>query len=313
MKSRIARALTVAALILLTAGCNMTVRLKTEVDPKGNGTFGIGMALDNELRGALESRQGGLSSIDDLFTRLQNVGWKVTKTEPGGGLDYEASRAFKGQKGFESALTELGTAQAGASPLGGLSTSLTQKDSFLKAHTNFSGSIDTSSLVPILKAALGLKTDAEARTFVDSLANSFQFEIQAKLPGSVAISKGDGTVTDGTAIWSPQLGAKTEFAATSSAVKTGSLLLIGIPALLVLAGLGWFLLGRRQRPLITEAPTPAHRRRITIPTGGPAPELLAIKPDVPQQEHQQEMPVVIDLGDPAAATAEPVPPADATG
>jgi hypothetical protein len=306
MKSRIARAATVAALIFLTAGCTMSVKMTTVLNAKGGGTFGIEMALDREFRDQLSGGADGLSSLEDLFTRLQGRGWTVSKTQPNGGLDYVASRSFKNRQGFEAALSELGSAQTSVSPLGGITTDFTQKDSFLKANTDFHGSVDMSNLVPILKGALNLRSDDQARQLVDSLSDHFQFDIQAKLPGSVAINKGDGTVTDGTASWSPKLGSRMEFDASSSAIKTGSLLLIGIPGLLVLAGIGWFLLGRRQRPLIAEAPTPADRRRITLPTGGPAPELLAIKPDV---EPQAEVPIVIDLD--TAATPEPVPPADA--
>ena len=82
-----------------------------------------------------------------------------------------------------------------------------------------------------------------------------------------------------------------------------------MPALLLLAGFGWYAIGRRQKPLIAEAPTPAHRRRERVVRAPqPVEQLLAIIPD--PEPTAPATPVsleksVIELDVPEARPAEP--------
>jgi hypothetical protein len=94
------------------------------------------------------------------------------------------------------------------------------------------------------------------------------------------------------------------------------LLLVGIPGLLILAGLGWFILGRRQRPLIAESPTPADRRRDRIKMPQPVEQLLAIIPDPPPVAApvtaENNTVISLDVAEPVLNVAEPAQPAEPT-
>ena len=86
----------------------------------------------------------------------------------------------------------------------------------------------------------------------------------------------------------------------------------GVPALLLLAGFGWYAIGRRQKPLIAETPTTAHRRRERVARAPqPVEQLLAIIPDPQPAPPPPPTPIslersVIELDVPEAARpAEP--------
>ena len=307
MSSRFARAAAVFSLILLLSACNMTVQITTHLNGNGGGTLGLRMVLDKEVRDGLAGSGGGkgITVLEDLFGRLQAANWKVTRSEPAGGLDIQATKAFSDQASFTQAMRDLsGGSTSGSGALGGYSLGYTTRGSFFKSNTQFSGTVDTSAWRQILAATVTKGDQKAAQALLDSASDNFHFEIHATLPGSVSIGKGDGTVSNGEAIWRPALGSRVEIGASASAIKTSSLLLLGLPALLIIAGLGWYAIGRRQKPLIPEAPTPAHRRRERVGRAPqPVEQLLAIMPD-PQPISLEK--TVIDLDAPAPAQpAEP--------
>ena len=309
MTSRFVRMAAAGSLIVLLAACNMTVQVTTQLNDRGGGTLGLRMILDKEARGTLEESGGGkgIQALEDLFNKLRDSQWTVTRTEPAGGLDLLATRAFKDPQGFATALSELSSGRSGGpAPLGGYSLGYVSHGSFFKTKTNFTGTVDTTSWRLIIAAALTKGNQQAAQQLLDSASDSFHFEILATLPGSLTIKNGSGAVSNGQAIWRPALGSRVDIAANSSAIKTSSLLLVGLPALLILAGLGWFILGRRQRPLIAEAPTPADRRRDRIKLPQPAEQMLAIIPD-PIAEPVAAEDTVIELD-----VHEPVRPAEPT-
>ncbi|MGZ4120913.1 MAG: hypothetical protein ACXVQY_02080 [Actinomycetota bacterium] len=285
MTSRIARPVAAVALGALLSACQMTVQVSTRVNGNGSGTLGLRMTIDKELRDALESSKGGagITSINDLFERLRATGWSLTKKEPSGGLDLLATRSFRDKKSFDAVLGELSGGGGGALGALGYSLGYTTHSSFLKTKTDFTGHVDTSALLTLVATTVTNGDRKVAQQILQGAGDNFRFELRASLPGAVSIHAGDGTVTNGVAVWRPALGSSVDIAASSSALKTGSLLLVGIPALLVLAGVGWFLIGRRQKTLIPEAPTPADRRRERARRGPsePAEQLLAIIPDQP--------------------------------
>jgi len=307
MTSRFARAAVVCSLIVLLSACNMTVQITTHLNGKGGGTLGLRMVLDKEVRDGLSGSGGGrgITVLEDLFSRLQASNWKVTRSEPSGGLDIQATKAFTDQASFSQAMRDLsGGSPSGSGALGGYSLGYTTTGSFFKSKTEFSGTVDTSAWRQILAATVTKGNQQQAQGLLDSASDNFHFEIHATLPGSVSVRKGDGTVSNGEAIWRPALGSRVEISASASAIKTSSLLLVGLPALLILAGLGWYAIGRRQKPLIAEAPTPADRRRERV-TRAPQPveQLLAIIPDAPAISLEN---TVIELDAPAPAQpAEP--------
>ena len=315
MTSRLVRAAVVVSLVALLSACNMTAQITTHLNGKGGGTLGLRVVLDKEVRDGLAGNGGrGINALEGLFNRLRAASWTVTRSEPAGGLELQATKAFTGRQGFTDALRDLsgGSTTGSSGPLGGYSLDYTSHGSFFKTKTDFSGTVDTSEWVSILAAALFKGDRNAAQSLLNSASDNFHFEILATLPGSVSVGKGDGTVTNGEAIWRPALGSRVDISASASAIKTSSLLFIGVPALLLLAGFGWYAIGRRQKPLIAETPTPAHRRRERVARAPqPVEQLLAIIPDPQPAPPPPPTPIsleksVIELDVPEAARpAEP--------
>jgi hypothetical protein len=314
MRSRVIRIVAACALIVLLSACNMTVQITTHINGNGGGTVGLRMLLDKEVRDGLSGSGGGkgITLIQGLFDGLRAKNWTVNVTEPSGGLDLEATRTFKDANGFAQALSELSGGSSGRSgALGGYSLGYTSHSSFFKTKTAFSGTVDTTEWRAIIAATLTKGDQQAAQRLLDSASDNFHFEILATLPGSMAVGSGDGSVSNGQAIWRPALGSRVNISASSSALKTSSLLLVGLPALLLLAGFGWYAIGRRQKPLIAEAPTPADRRRDRVVRAPqPVEQLLAIIPDPQPQPVVKDVVVndVIELD-----VSKPAQPAEPTG
>lgn len=245
MRARIARLASIALLVSLLSACQMTVRLTTRVNASGGGTFSIGMDVDKELRDQLESARSGsgLASIQGLFDGLRDKGWATARTQPDGGLSFSATRSFKDEKGFDALLADLRSARGGEhDQFGGITLNLgfTTHKSFLKTNAAFRGTFDTSG---------GPAIDPELLKAMQGLV---RFEIRAELPGAISTGDGNGTVSNGVAVWRPDLGSALTFSARSTAIRVGPLMLILIPALMLLAGMAWFALGRtrKEEPLI---------------------------------------------------------------
>jgi hypothetical protein len=254
MSRRLAR---VAAAILLAGalcGCQMTVRLVTHVDANGGGNVTISMRADKELRDQLlaaSDARSGLGAVRGLFDELRAHGWTVTQSEPGGALLFAATRTFANRAGFEGALAELRSARDGdGAQLGGITLDLgyAVERSFLRTKTRFYGNFDTS----------GMKLDPSIASAIQGLV---RFELRAELPGNTVVAGSEGSVAAGGAVWRPELGSSVVLSARSSALRTGSMLLILIPGLLLLIAFGWLAAVRRKpahvaRPAADEARTP---------------------------------------------------------
>ncbi|MFA5890448.1 MAG: hypothetical protein WDA27_05805 [Actinomycetota bacterium] len=234
-----------AALLVLLPACQMTVRMSTDIDASGGGSFTLAMEFDRELVEQLTAAdaQGGegqgLSAIEALFDGLAAKKWTVTRGAPGDGMSLEATRRFTDRAGFDGALAELRTARAGErSRLDGIKLAIgyrTQR-SLLRTRSEFTGEIDTTGGVPV---------DEEALRAVQELV---RFEIRADLPGVAEVTSGDGVTGGSRVVWRPLVGTRSVFAATSTAVRVGPLLGVLVPSLLVVAGLAWAALARRRKP-----------------------------------------------------------------
>ncbi|TMK50097.1 MAG: hypothetical protein E6G59_10385 [Actinobacteria bacterium] len=157
MTSRLVRAAVVVSLVALLSACNMTAQITTHLNGKGGGTLGLRVVLDKEVRDGLAGNGGrGINALEGLFNRLRAASWTVTRSEPAGGLELQATKAFTGRQGFTDALRDLsgGSTTGSSGPLGGYSLDYTSHGSFFKTKTDFSGTVDTSEWVSILAAAL---------------------------------------------------------------------------------------------------------------------------------------------------------------
>ncbi|HEX9774185.1 MAG TPA: hypothetical protein VGB83_01205 [Actinomycetota bacterium] len=245
----VVRRIAATVLLLLTLGaCDLTVRLDTALEADGSGTFTIGMDLDRELRDLLASEstpESGMRAIEDLYDGLEAAGWEVSTADGDAGLSYVATRAFDDESGFDRALAELSGARGGgARGLGGFRLEIDEhtEQSFLQSRSTFSAVVDTSQV----------ELTEIQRALRDLIASQLHFEIRASLPGAIREVEGSGVQGDGEVVWRPAFGERVVMAASSSAPRIGSLLLILVPSLILLALLGWFLLGRRSRRLARE-------------------------------------------------------------
>jgi hypothetical protein len=258
-------------LMFVLSSCEMTVRIATQVNGDGSGRLAMTMAVDQELRGILEATQdngltdaSGIALLESLYDGLVARGWTVTRSEPAGGLSLDASKAFADKAGFEGLLNDIRTARAGGgSSLGALSFRLDYEhsSSFLRNTARLTGEMDTTGLPE-------LRTDQR-----EALERALRFEIRAELPGSVTMTGGDGTVSDGAVVWRPQLGTRATFGAMGSSMRLGSLMMLMIPGLMLLGGIGWFALGRRKHPALEPADVTVALTPVWTD------DLVAIKPD----------------------------------
>ncbi len=241
------RAAAAVILVLALSACEMTVRLTTTVHADGGGTFALGMALDDELVDQIEElarrdADGGVSlePIQSLFDGLARAGWTVDRAEPEGGLTFEATRSFADADDFGRVLSELRTARTSEGTGFGevrFELDVGSESSFLRSRQTFRGRIDTSQP--------GASADQQARA--DIVARLLTIEIVTAFAGSVGEVEGPGEIGEGRVVWRPVFGTATTFAATSSSLRVGSLLLVLLPGLVVLGGAGWFALGRRRQ------------------------------------------------------------------
>jgi hypothetical protein len=288
MPSSLKRVVALAALVLATSACQMTVQVTTKLNNHGGGTFGLMMTFDRELRAQLEAadstgRSGtGLLSVESLFDTLGRKGWTIARQEPDGGLMLSATRSFKDSADFDSVFADLAAARSGGQ-IGSARLNLGYKThrSFLKTTSTFTGSFDTTG-----NGVLNADTQKVLRQLASSVVH---FEIRTELPGSISDVRGNGTLSDGQVVWRPELGTAAAFSATASALRVGSLLMIIVPLLLIGGGLAWFLIGRR------------------APAAAPSDEVEAPRIFVPDPEPVSApvMPVIEPLPAPIAPVIEP--------
>lgn len=254
MLQRLSMLAPVLALAALLSACELTVRIGTILEGDGSGEFSLAMQLDRELVEGLEQAAASdpdsdLSTLEALFDDLAATGWMTTRSEPAGGLLLRARRPFADSEDFDRALAELAGAGGRAEQpvgLGGLDLDHRVERSFLRTSARFSGRIDLS---------LGDEVEPIVRQLADALADAVHFEIGARLPGSATVEEGGGTIEGDEIVWRPQIGTVTRFQARSSQIRTSSLLLIVLPALILLAISGWLIAGRRRRH---ERPSATH-------------------------------------------------------
>jgi hypothetical protein len=241
-------ALLVAVLAVVLSACQIDVRYTTTLDGKGGGTFSLGVTMDKEARARAATFQNfNLNDINALFDGLAAKGWTVARTQPNSGLSVTASRRFADPAGFGRVLDDLRTTKVGGAS--GFDVAIFRQDyattrSFFKTSSTFTGSFRTAT------------KDPELRNALLALQGFLRIEVRAQLPGAVTVRDGSGTAEDGEVVWRPVLGTDQTFSIQSSALRIGSVLALALPLLALLVALGWFVLGRRRRPLETIAIVP---------------------------------------------------------
>lgn len=248
---RVLRAMALAAALALAAGaCQMTVDLRTKVNGDGGGVFTVDIQMDSEMLAGLKGldvdTQGGdaIALLDSFFDCLRGRGWKVGRSEPAGGLRLQAARDFSDPEGFDGVLRSLRCTAGSGERLRIENFFQVELDygvsrSFLRSSSFFRGTVDLGS---------DLELDEESKQQLQTVQDLdiVKVNVSADLPGAISITKGDGVVQGGRAVWQPELIQKLEFEGRASSLRVGALLLLALPLLLVIGGGAWWLAGRRK-------------------------------------------------------------------
>lgn len=237
---RTKRWLPLIVLPLLLSACRLDVRVTTTLDASGDGgRIAVALELDEQLRGRLAADPQGSVDLEGSMRALRARAWNVTeRVTARGGLRIDAMRRFESEQGLRAALQELRDARGdGVSTFGDLRLDLSYdvSRSFLRTRAVMRGTIDTTPGTPIDEATR------------QAFAELVRFEVRANLPGSPTVRDAGGLSTNGAVVWHPELGRTMAIAATSSAVRAGSVLMIVAPAFLVLLALFAFVVRRRRR------------------------------------------------------------------
>lgn len=241
-----------AALVAANAACQIDVNLTTKVTRSGNGDFRLQFVVDRELVDlARNAGEDPFAALGEIPAELTDAGWKVTRSNEGGGLVVNVERPFTDTDDLNDALEALDEAQAAQEgPTAQFfRMRITRSSGFLRTRTDVRGSIDLTSSGLLGSADLPAETAQQLATLIEQAAGQFfKFLLRVELPGSVSNTTGEPErVEGGVAEWSPRLGRTLEFSASSSAYNAVGLAAIGVPALVVLV-LVVTMLMRRRRP-----------------------------------------------------------------
>lgn len=250
-----------AALVAAAASCQIDVNLTTSVSRSGSGDFRLQFVVDKELVDlARNSGEDPFAALAEIPSSLTEQGWKITRSDAGGGLTVDVERPFTDTDDLNDALEALDEAQANQQgPTAQFfRMRITRSTGFLRTRTEVRGSIDLTSSGLLGSADLPAETAQQLASLIEQAAGQFfTFVLRVELPGSVSSTTGepervDGGVTE----WSPRLGRTLEFSASSSAYNVLGLTAIGVPALVLIALVVWMLI-RRRRPGDGGPATPA--------------------------------------------------------
>lgn len=240
MPSRsIRRTFAALALGVVLGACQLTVGIDTTVDPSGSGVVSLHMTMDEELLTTARADVSEMRAFESLFEDLAGRGWTSTRTQPNGGLQLRAERAFTSTDEHRAAITQLqGAVSRNASDLLGelrFDLRLNTNKGLFQTRAKFKGTIDTSA---------GVKLDPHLLSAVEDLV---RFEVGVTLPGQAAVADGDGSAEGTRIVWRPSLGEKVNFGATSEALRLGPMFLALFAALALVAGAIGSLVSRRRR------------------------------------------------------------------
>ncbi|MCA1830511.1 MAG: hypothetical protein ABR552_10975 [Actinomycetota bacterium] len=279
MRRVVARAaVAVAALAVVLSGCQANVRLVTTLDGRGGGTFAFQMTFDKQAIDAAAARaELGVKDLDELFNSLGKSGWTIAQSQPkDGGLVVGATHAFKDPVEFASVITSLRRTKAGSGiDLDFFDARYETHRTFFRTRSTFTGAFHTAT------------KDKNINNLLAIVRSYMQIEVRVVMPGAVNIRDSFGSIDDGAAVWLPQFGTDQTFSASASAWRLGSMLLIVLPSLLLLAGVAWLAFGRRGKPLETKAIVPDEKTSTIVLDEPTVDQLLAIQREATE-------PIVID-------------------
>lgn len=243
---RRSRRLLVAVLLAVvavgSAGCQARVDVIVDLERDGSGEVRVGVGLDDDALGLLGDADRAFE-VDDLRAR----GWTVAEpaSEQDGLTWVRASRPVESTAEAEAALAEV---SGDDGPFG--AWSIERRRGLVRDELEVVGTVDLRGELEgfsddALRERLGGELAERLRPLRDrvdaALDEAFRFRIAVQLPGT--ITSNAPVELDGAAVWTPGLGDRLELEATSSVVRTTTVVwwTVGAAALVALLG----VLGRR--------------------------------------------------------------------
>ena len=235
---RLARAAAVAlALVATMAACQVDVAVKATIARDGSGDFSLAFTIDKELVDlARNTGEDPFASLGDVSEELRQDGWRVTRSNPGGGLAVAIDRHFTSPDDLNAALATLEADTSGPAR-GFFHVTVKRSSGFLRTKTSFEGTIDLSTDRLLSESELPEATKNTLRPIVEQAAGEFlKFNVLVTLPGDASSTTGTPKeVRGGTVTWSPTLGKTVTLAASSSAYNPAAFGVIGGPVVILLA------------------------------------------------------------------------------
>lgn len=243
------RALVLLALVAATTACQVDVSVKTTIARDGSGDFSLTFLVDKELIDlARGTGEDVFASLGELSADLKAHGWRVKRSNVGGGLSAAIERHFTSPEDLNAALAALESEPSGPTR-GFFHVTVEQSSSFLRNKTSFQGTIDLTTERLLAESDLPESTKNTLRPIVEQAAGEFlKFDVRVTLPGGASSTRGDPAEVRGdTVTWRPSLGSRITLAASSAAFNPVAVGVIGGPIVVLLA-LAAFRLARRRRP-----------------------------------------------------------------
>ena len=233
---------------VVTVGCEMQVDLGIDVERDGSGRVAVAVTMDQEAADRLPDLAAQLR-LDDLTA----AGWEVEgpTSTPGGSMVIAVTKPFATPEGATQVLSDVSGASGPFQAL-----EVARRSSFLTTDYTFTGAVDLSAGVEgfvdeELRRSLEGSDLSLARADLEELTGApleetFRFEVQAMLPGSLTV-EGSGTEEGDAAVWRPVVGERLTLAATSETFHRQRLAWLGASGAALLAMIVVLVLGRGRR------------------------------------------------------------------
>jgi hypothetical protein len=211
----------VAVLVVLCAGCRLSVSVNVGMKADGSGTVTVSAVADAELVAKAPTVFGDLR-LDDVKT----AGWTVAGPAKAadGSIRLVLTKAFRTPAEATTILNEL---NGPAGPLHDVRVELTQSfahvRSSFEATARLDGGLAAFSDTALVKA-LGGKTPLADRV-TTPVEQGMRLSVTARLPGAVVTSNGTVSADRSTTAWTPSLakGATTAMQARFDQTDEGAL------------------------------------------------------------------------------------------
>ncbi len=244
------------ALVVAMTSCQVDVAVRTTIARDGSGDFSLSFLVDKELVDlAANTGQDPFASLGNLSADLRAKGWRVTRSNPGGGLSVVVDRLFTSPADLNAALAALERDPSGPAQ-GFFHVTVGQSSGFFQTKTSFEGTIDLSTERLLRESELSEETKNTLRPIVQQAAGEFlTFTVQVALPGETSsVGGAPKQVRGGTVTWAPGLGKRVRLAASTAAYNVSAFAAMGAPIVGLLALGVWRLVRRPRHPRTADAP-----------------------------------------------------------